>query len=338
MRGPDALLVAGTAAAAVAVYWYLRRRRAAHVEPFLLLPITSPATVRKMAALPLRESDIFVASYPKSGTTWMQHIVHVLATDGESPLPHVSDACPFYDVDRTWNADVPDAVLADEVQARHARLGRRIFNTHLRWEMMPKSHPDARYIYMVRRPADACVSFFHHLTHQAADDGGFTGTFDQFVDEWTGGRGLFGSWSAHLKSWLGQDGQGAAAADPRVLVISYEELRADLRTQIRRVNEHCRFRLSIERLDALLPRFTFEWMREHEAQFNPRSVSWVPAPAAAFEGSSVVPEAEFHFIRAGRVGDGQAAFMSAERKAAMSAMAERTFIDGIPQYISKLLP
>ena len=58
-----------------------------------------------------------------------QHIVHTLATDGNSPLPHISDACPFFEVDRTWSAapDSPD--LAEGVQSKHAQIGRRIFNS-----------------------------------------------------------------------------------------------------------------------------------------------------------------------------------------------------------------
>jgi hypothetical protein len=206
-------------------------------EPMPLLPITSERTVALCAALPLREGDVFVASFPKSGTTWMQHIVHTLATDGQSPLAHVSDACPFFEVDRTWGAD---GSLAASVQANHAKLHRRVFNTHLRWSMMPKSHPGARYVYMTRRAADACVSFYHHLAHQAAEDGGFDGTLDEFIVEWSAGRAPFGSWSApmpalcmqvlttapsriptgrapfgswsaHLKSWL--CGPGAIAYD-----------------------------------------------------------------------------------------------------------------------------
>jgi hypothetical protein len=77
--------------------------------------------------------------------------------------------------------------------------------------MMPKSHPGARYVYMTRRAADACVSFYHHLAHQAAEDGGFDGTLDEFIVEWSAGRAPFGSWSAHLKSWL--CGPGAIAYD-----------------------------------------------------------------------------------------------------------------------------
>ena len=92
------LVVSAATAGVIALVYALRRRRRQLLEePFPLLPICSESTVTKMKSLPLRSNDIFVASYPKSGTTWMQHIVHTLATDGKSPLPHVSDACPFYD-------------------------------------------------------------------------------------------------------------------------------------------------------------------------------------------------------------------------------------------------
>ena len=157
-----------------------------------MLPITSDATLGFCAGLPLHDGDVFVASFPKSGTTWMQHIVHTLATDGESPLAHVSEACPFFEVDRTWDAST--GALAPAVQANHAKIDRRIFNTHLRWGMMPRGHAGARYVYLTRRAADACVSFYHHLAHQSADDGGYTGDLAAFVDDWCNGRAPFGSW------------------------------------------------------------------------------------------------------------------------------------------------
>ena len=331
-------------------------------EPFPLLPITSAETLRKCASLPLRSKDVFVTSFPKSGTTWMQHIVHTLATNGESPLPHISDACPFFEVDRTWDA-ASDA-LAPTVVANHDKIGCRIFNTHLRWSMMPKSSPEARYVYMTRRAVDACVSFYHHLSHQSAEDGGFRGDLDEFIGTWTSGTVFFGSWSAHLASWL-----PAAAADERILVVSYEELRARPRELVGRVNAHCGFGLSDARLDELVPRFAFDWMRAHEAQFEPRSVKWVkpaaalkPAPpaSAADGGASAVgakrPRAAgagegeegeeggegeqlFHFIRAGRVGDGDAAF-GPEHRAALRAMALRTYgsPDQVPAAVAALLP
>eukprot|EP00966_Prymnesium_polylepis_P326331 7382241-Prymnesium_polylepis.2 len=46
---------------------------------------------------------------------------------------------------------------------------------------MPRNHPEARYVYMTRRGRDACVSFYHHLSHQAVEDGGYTGNLEQFI-------------------------------------------------------------------------------------------------------------------------------------------------------------
>jgi hypothetical protein len=40
-----------------------------------LLPISSKETIEMCCNLELRDSDIFICSYPKSGTTWMQQYV-----------------------------------------------------------------------------------------------------------------------------------------------------------------------------------------------------------------------------------------------------------------------
>lgn len=103
-----------------------------------------------------------------------------------------------------------------------------------------------------------------------------------------------------------------------MLIISYEELKRETRACIGRVNAHCGFGLSDARLDQLLPQFSFEWMRAHESQFHPRSVRWVRRP----EDSD-----EFHFIRAGRVGDGTKDFSPAQREL-LGAMLARTFGGG----------
>ena len=82
-------------------------------------------------------------------------------------------------------------------------------------------------------------------------------------------------------------------------------------------------------------------MRKNEVQFNPRSVQWVeaaPGAVASAKGNPEEAKTGFHFIRAGRVGDGESAFGSAERSAMLEAMVDRTFPSGSrPDHVVKLM-
>ncbi len=43
----------------------------------------------------IRPDDIFIVTYPRSGTTWMQMILYQLTTDGKMNFPHISKVCPW---------------------------------------------------------------------------------------------------------------------------------------------------------------------------------------------------------------------------------------------------
>ena len=155
----------------------------------------------------------------------MQAIVYQLLSKGNTNFRHISDYSPFYEVNDTWgeNGDV-----AVKYSANHAELGYRVFNTHLRWERMPKGS-SCKYIYVYRNAMDACISFYHHLSNQADEDGGYSGTFEEFVQDWTESKIPFGTWAGHLRSWTeGAEitGDGISghveAQNPSILFVSYE--------------------------------------------------------------------------------------------------------------------
>ena len=217
---------------------------------FPLLPITSPKTIEQCRNLPLTSSDIFICSYPKSGTTWTQHILlSLLRAEEGKDIPeydHVSDYAPFYEIDPHWESDDADSPrILQSICDKHSLLGRRVFNTHLRWDMLPcnaEASADntgmeaescgAKFIYLVRSPLDVCVSFYHHLSSQV--EGRYEKGFDNFFSDWLAGRIAFGSWIDHIQSF--------AAAAPfvnsfqknenvkdtrKVLLIYYEDLISD---------------------------------------------------------------------------------------------------------------
>ena len=182
------------------------------------LPITSARTLRACSEFPARADDVFICSYPKSGTTWCQNLVARILTrsreDEPTPLDtwsHVSDVSPFFEIDPHWDHDAETSSLAARVIENHRRFvrGRRVFNTHLPLSHMPrvvdedgkKTRRLPKIVYVARDGRDCAVSFWHHLKSQSVEDGGWQAGWDAFFDAWIEGSIAFGSWFDHLESW-----------------------------------------------------------------------------------------------------------------------------------------
>lgn len=88
---------------------------------------------------------------------------------------HITEYCPFYEADRTWMSRAGDErggapsdgeqPFAALYRRRQEETGRRAYNTHLRWDMMPTEGGDdgARFLYLIRDGRDVAVSYFHHM-------------------------------------------------------------------------------------------------------------------------------------------------------------------------------
>jgi len=295
-----------------------------------LLPITSPATVRACRAMAVSSNDVFVCSFPKSGTTWNQNIVvrllwEIAATAGGAengnacrPLPedwHLSETAPFYEVDRYWQArkdgDNNQEEPLERIPAQTPIRGGgdndsneyRVFNTHLLPHQLP---PNARCIYVLRDPFDVMVSFYHHLSSQSEEDGGYTGSFDDFFEGFLNGTIVYGKWQDHIEAWLGGR-RSSTDASSSFLLLHYEDMKEDLARETRRlarfllggesesgelVNDDC-----VETIvSKVVPSCTFEAMKQEREKYTPRTVTWKIDPETG---------KPFSFVRKGVVGDGR---------------------------------
>ena len=160
-----------------------------------------------------KPTDVFVATYPKCGTTWMQHIVWLLAHGG-SPLS----------ADQRLTEEFPQ--LEEVGSARVERLPEpRLIKTHLPRVATPH-HPAARYVVVARNPFDCAVSFYYHTLGFPKHYDFADGTFEDFFECFIAGQVDFGSYFEHLVSW------GERRDHDNVLFVTFEAMKADLRQAI----------------------------------------------------------------------------------------------------------
>jgi hypothetical protein len=227
-----------------------------------------------LAGLELRPTDVFVASYPKSGTTWLQQICHLLARGGVQGEEAVVDTVPW--IEAHTLAEKPD------LAALEAWPGRRWMQIHAPWSLAPKG-AGARYIYVARNPRDVAVSFFHHQRAKQHDPA-YTGDFAHFVAEFLAGRVPFGSWFDHVLGWW----QRSRARDD-VLFVRYEDMVRDLGRELDRIAAFVEVELGAELRAAIVEQSSFAHMKR----------LGIGEPKGAFRSRA----GESAHLRKGKVGD-----------------------------------
>ncbi|XP_037501257.1 sulfotransferase ssu-1 [Rhipicephalus sanguineus] len=163
--------------------------------------------VRSALAYQPLPGDVFIVSYPKCGTTWLQYIVYNIYSGGDPTQNMEQFRCSIPFLER---GGAERSVLKGRPGA---------IRTHLPFDKQLYS-PQARYLYITRNPFDCCVSYYYHTKHFPAYC--FEqGTFDDFFELFLTGDVEFGDYFDHLLPWY------AHRSDPNVLFLTYEELKGD---------------------------------------------------------------------------------------------------------------
>jgi aryl sulfotransferase len=219
--------------------------------------------------LEFRDGDIVVATYGKTGTTWTQQIVGQLVHQGEDSA--LFEASPWVDF-----RIMPLEILLEGLAAQKHR---RFMKTHLPLDALVFS-PKAKYLYVVRDGRDVAWSMFNHhagFTEQVYPM--FNNVFGrqgdplappvsdvrQYFLEWLDGGGLpLGvSFWQHVQGWYD------ARHLPNVLLLHFNDLKADLPGQIRRIAAFLGVPIDEARLPRMIEHCGIEHMRATAAQHSP---------------------------------------------------------------------
>ncbi|MGB5810293.1 MAG: sulfotransferase domain-containing protein [Polyangiales bacterium] len=230
--------------------------------------------LRGAADFDVRADDVFVSSYPRSGTTLTQWIVY-LATNGQvdEHAPHLTQLSPWFE--RSLAIGDHTASTLEAVRSP------RVFKSHLPRNWLPDG---AKYIYVARDGHDVLSSYFHFYR----DYLGFNDTFDAFYRRFMSGRVQYGSWFDHVESW------NQYGSDQNVLLLQYEALLHDRTASVERICDFLRLNRTDGEIGHIVHQSSFEAMKARESMFD-------HATALLLE-RGVNPKS---FIRAGKVGAGR---------------------------------
>ena len=226
----------------------------------------------------VRDDDVFIATYPKSGTNWMRQILHLLIHQGEQGELTSRETVPFLEKE----ACLGNWALLDYKGAR------RYMMSHLPYALMPGVQQNkATYIYVARNPKDCATSFFHFMERRG--DARLQNGWDGFFEDYVQGRLPYGNWFEHNLTWW-----NASQVADNILFVKYEEMQKDLAASVEQVAAFINFPLTPQLRDCVVAQTTFAAMSA-----NPKA-NW-----------DLNAEADKH-LRKGVVGDWRNQFTQAQ--------------------------
>ncbi len=216
-----------------------------------------------------RDDDIVIATYGKSGTTWMQQMVAQMLSGGD-PTLQVSEMSPWLDL------RVPPKEV--KLPAVEAQTHRRFIKTHLPVDALVFS-PKAKYLYIGRDGRDVVWSLYNH--HSNANQ--------KWYDALNLTPGLVGPPIAqppadvrqYWRNWLDRDGypfwslwESARSwwqiRDlPNVKFIHFNQLKKDLPREMRRISAFLDIKVEESRWPAIVEYCSFDWMKRNAAKSAP---------------------------------------------------------------------
>ncbi|XP_066498554.1 amine sulfotransferase-like [Hoplias malabaricus] len=229
----------------------------------------------------IRDSDVFLVTYAKSGTIWTQNIIMSICdsecTD-ETEFPNNMKKMPWL--------EYPQGSMDYSTRASP-----RFFTSHLNTVLMPPGlrEKKPKIVYVARNPKDLAVSYFHFCRVWTKLE--TPRSFEEFLQKFIAGDVGGSSWFDHIRDWY------THRDDFNILFLTYEDMVTDLKTAVEKMSRFLGRDLDAEAVSRVVEKSTFKNMKK-----DPKA-NYDFFPEDVIQGK---------FMRKGTVGDWKNTFTVAQ--------------------------
>ncbi|KAM8968519.1 sulfotransferase family cytosolic 1B member 1-like [Sarcophilus harrisii] len=200
-----------------------------------------------------RPEDIWIITYPKSGTTWMSEIMDLIKNDGfaekQKNIP-ITERIPMLE-------SAAPGILPTSTDVLEKLPSPRFVKSHLPIPLLPKNfwESNCKVIYVARNAKDVAVSYYHfdRMNKFHPDPG----TFAEYLEKFMSGNVSYGHWHEHVISWWEKK------KDHPILYLFYEDIKEDPKREIKKVMQFLGKKFDEETLDRIVQHTSFESMKDN---------------------------------------------------------------------------
>jgi len=194
--------------------------------------------------------DIYIVEFPKSGVTWLQHIIGNI----ELKLLDKNEYITFYNHHK---------YLPDIHQLRNSKINRFLNRTFI------KTHAEFNpyyyfVIYIVRNPFDVMISYYNFMSHQ-----GYMSDFETFVRDPTYG---INAWKNHVNSWIYKK-----VLAQRIHLVKYENLMSKTNEEIKTIYKNLGLDISNDTIEDAISKSSLESMKDSENHYKQNNPNYTMA-------------------------------------------------------------
>ncbi|KMT17006.1 hypothetical protein BVRB_2g042090 [Beta vulgaris subsp. vulgaris] len=224
-----------------------------------------------------QDTDIIIASIPKTGTTWLKALLFSIFNRknhpiSESPLlkhnPH--ELIPQLESIIYEKPENPNLSLLE--------ICPKLLGTHLPFQSLPTSikHSNCKIIYVSRNPFDTFISSWLFYLNYDENESVKSDMIEEYFGKFCEGKFPFGPFEDHVIGYWKESLERAE----KVFFVKFEDLKADPKVELKKLAEFvgCPFSVDEERenvIDEIIKLCSIDKLKEVEANKSGRVYSFI---------------------------------------------------------------